>query len=294
MRASAAAANRRTNAVADPSGDACSTRVVTWALALLCLVCPLGAAGEAAASIKVAGDARDAALRVDSSGFAEVDWTTTGGERRSAVISPSGSVTYGARLAGGDVSAPVTTSVPFAVAVRRTTDGALWALQSWRRLLHGPVELRFARWRGDPTRLTLRAVCCKWGGENIQGEATFQGRPIYGQHSTLEGVPLDPFGRNVYLDSYRAAGWTRMMGILTNRPTGSFSLWIRSYWQGTRYRGAIIGPNWGWTLAPDAAAEARSAHGVSREGSSPPAQPGSTDHQGNQGKRPGDRGGRKG
>jgi hypothetical protein len=47
-----------------------------------------------------------------------------------------------------------------------------------------------------------------------------------------------------------------MMGILTNRPRGSFSLWIRNYWQGTRYRGAIIGPNWGWTLAPDAQAEA--------------------------------------
>ena len=49
-----------------------------------------------------------------------------------------------------------------------------------------------------------------------------------------------------------------MMGILTNRPTGYFSLWIRTNWYGTRYRGAIIGPNWGWTLGPDAAAEALS------------------------------------
>ena len=237
-------------------------RVVIWATAFLGLAGLLGAVGEATASIKVAGDARDATLRVDGSGFAEVDWTTTGGERRSLVISPSGSVRYGGHLAGTDVSQPGSVSIPFAVAVRRTADGKLWALQSWRRLLHGPAELRFSRWRGDPTRLTLRAVCCKYGGENVQGEASFQGRPIYGQHSTRAGVPLDSFGRNVYLDSYRGTGWTRMMGILTNRPNGFFSLWIRSYWQGTRYRGAIIGPNWGWTLAPDAAAETHSARRV--------------------------------
>jgi hypothetical protein len=149
-------------------------------------------------------------------------------------------------------------------ALRRTPDGALWALQVWRRLARGSVELRFSRWRGDPTQLTLRTVCCKWGGENVQGQASFQGRPIYGQRSTLQGVPLDPFGRNVYLDSYRGGSWVRMMGILTNRPTGAFSLWIRSYWQGSRYRGAISGPNWGWTLAPDAAAQTASSRTLGR------------------------------
>ena len=58
-----------------------------------------------------------------------------------------------------------------------------------------------------------------------------------------------------------------MMGILTNRPTGFLSLWIRAYWQGTRYRGAISGPNWGWTLAPDAAAEAVSTRAASKSSS---------------------------
>ena len=101
------------------------------------------------------------------------------------------------------------------------------------------------------------------GRRELKGTASFQGRPIYGEHSTPQGVPLDDLGRNVYLDSYRGNGWMRMMGILTNRPTGLFSLWIRSYWQGSRYRGAIIGPNWGWTLGPDAAAEAVSTRGLS-------------------------------
>jgi hypothetical protein len=232
--------------------------VGAWVLGLGALLTVGGS--EAAASIKVTGDAHDALLRVDSAGNAEVDWTTSG-EHRSLLVSPSGAVTYGGRLASNDASAATTAQIPFAVVVRRTPDGALWALQTWQRLAGGPVELRFSRWRGEPTRLTLRAVCCKWGGENIKGEASFQGRPIYGQRSTLQGAPLDPLGRNVYLDSYQGENWTRMMGILANRPTGSFSLWIRSSWQGTRYRGAIIGPNWGWTLAPDAEAETASVRG---------------------------------
>jgi hypothetical protein len=41
-------------------------------------------------------------------------------------------------------------------------------------------------------------------------------------------VPLDSLGRNVYLDGYHGGRWQRMMGVLTHRPTGFFSLWIRS------------------------------------------------------------------
>ena len=241
---------------------------------LLALLVLPATAGPGAASIKVAADARAPSLRVDSAGNAEVEWTTSTGERRSLLVSPSGALTYGGKLAGGDVSTPAPASIPFALSVRRTPDGALWALQAWQRLAGGPVELRFSRWRGAPTRLTLHTTCCRWGGENVVGDASFQGKPIYGQHATRQGVPLDDLGRNVYLDSYRGDAWTRMMGILTNRPTGAFSLWIRPNWQGTHYRGAIIGPNWGWTLAPDAAAEAASTRDSAHE--SPHAEAAST------------------
>jgi hypothetical protein len=233
---------------------------VALGIAATAAVLVLATAGPCGASIKVAGDARSASLRVDGAGYAEIDWVGAGGEARSLLVSPSGSLVYGGRLRGRDVSTEAPdVRIPFALVVRRTPDGALWALQAWRRLLHGPVELRFARWRGEPTRLTLRAVCCKWGGENIRGDASFQGRPIYGEKATPAGNPLDDLGRNVYLDSLRGSDWVRMMGILTNRPTGAFSLWIRSNWQGKRYRGAIIGPNWAWTLGPDAAAETPSS-----------------------------------
>ena len=207
----------------------------------------------------VASYARNPTLKVVAGGAAEVDWTS-GGARHSVVIYRNGARRYGARLRGHDVSFPTTAaSIPMALAVRQTPNGSFWALQAWRRITTEEVELRFSRWKGAPTVLTLDAVCCKWHSENVIGRASFHGRAIYGYRSTHTGVPLDKYGRNVYLDTYRRGGWRRMMGILTHRPTGKFSLWIRPYWRGTAYRGTIIGPNWGWTLGPDAQAETHSS-----------------------------------
>jgi len=203
-------------------------------------------------------------LRVDTAGNAEVRWTGADGSRRSLLVGRDGSLRFGG-LSGADVSHPATgVSIAWAVVVRETPDGRFYALQAWRRLDNGPVELRFSRWEGEPTKLTLRVVCCKWGHVNVVGNASFHSRPIYGFKATRQGSPLDPYGRNVYLDSYRGGQWDRMMGILTHRPTGSFSLWIRPEWTGAEYRGTIPGPNRGWTLGPDAFAqseEARRARG---------------------------------
>ena len=216
-------------------------------------------APAAEASIKVAANARSPALRVNVLGFAEVSWSTKSGERRYAVVDPAGLVHYNQTLLGPDVSVPAAgLRLPVARTVRQTPDGARWALQSWRRLKRGPVELRFSRWRGEPTKLTLAARCCKWRSERISGYATFQGAPIFGYAYTATGVPLDKFGRNVYLDAFQRGRWKRMMGILTHRPTGFYRLWIRRHWRGSRYRGTIIGPNLAWVLAPDARATTRS------------------------------------
>jgi hypothetical protein len=214
----------------------------------------LAAAAPASASLMVASWARSPTLKVVAGGAAEVDWTA-GGTRHSAVIYRNGARRYGAHLTGRDVSFPTTgVSIPMALAIRQTSNGSFWALQAWRRLQGGPLELRFSRWKGAPTLLTLSAVCCKWHSENVVGRATFHGRAIYGYRATRTGVPLDKYGRNVYLDTFRGGAWRRMMGILAHRPTGRFSLWIRPHWQGTAYRGTIEGPNWGWTLGPDAQA----------------------------------------
>jgi hypothetical protein len=207
----------------------------------------------AEASIKIAGDARNPSFRVNAAGTATVIWRTAAGARRTAIVRPTGQLIYGRAASGGDVSEATTAvSIPMALSVRRTPDGRFWGLQSWRRLKGGPVELRFSRWRDAPTKLVVRTTCCRWGSEVVYGKATFHGRPIYGYSYTPQGVPLDRFGRNVYLDTFRGGSWRRMMGIIAKRPTGNFRLWIRPHWRGKYYRGRIIGPNWGRALAPDA------------------------------------------
>jgi hypothetical protein len=223
---------------------------------LTALVLPL----SAEASIKVAGNAKNASFRVNAKGVATVFWTTSSGRRMSAIVRPSGRVTYGKRAPGRDISRPSSAvRIPMQVAQRRTPNGRNWALQSWRRLRGGQYELRISRWFGAPTKLVLRARCCKWRSEIAGGRATFHGRPIYGYRFTRSGYPLDGLGRNVYIDSFRHGRWIRLMGILTHRPTGRFGLWIRKHWRGTQYRAKIVGPNWGRTLGPDAYAWTRSA-----------------------------------
>src|SRR5262245_26714307 len=126
----------------DDEGEGRGMRLSWWARRVgpfLGLVALLGTTGQAAASIKVAGDAHAASLRVGRAGNAEVGWSTSGGERRSLLVSPSGALTYGGRLPAGDVSVAAAAPIPFAIAVRRTPDGALWALQAWQRLASGPV-----------------------------------------------------------------------------------------------------------------------------------------------------------
>lgn len=229
-------------------------RQVIVALITAAVVAP----APAGASLMVAQWASRPTLKVVGSA-AEVDWTSSG-RRQSVVIFPNGTRRYGAHLRGRDASFPTTAaSIPMALAVRQTRNGSFWALQAWHRIPSEGVELRFSRWKGAPTLLTLDAVCCKWRSENVVGKASFHGRAIYGYRATRTGVPLDKYGRNVYLDTYRGGKWRRMMGILTHRPTGRFSLWIRPHWQGTEYRGTIIGPNWGWTLGPDAQAVTQSS-----------------------------------
>jgi hypothetical protein len=227
---------------------------VLGVLGLLALPLP------AEASIKIAGDARNAAFRVNAAGYATVYWTTASGARRTAVVTPKKKIRYNRVASGRDVSHPTDKiAIPMKVALRRTPNGRFWALQSWRRLKGGPVELRLSRWRGKPTKLALWTTCCKWRSEVVHGRATFHGKAIYGYKSTPSGVPLDQFGRNVYIDTMRGGSWKRTMGILTHRPTGGFRLWIRKYWRGSQYRARMIGPNWGNMLGPDAQGWARSS-----------------------------------
>lgn len=212
-------------------------------------------------SVKVVGDAVAPRLCVTARGVAQVSWARAAETRsRSAVVRRDGTLAFNRRVCRRN-RARVARGIrlPMALVVLRDRQGRFHALQAWRRLVRGPVELRYSRWRGAPTRLRLRSVAGpRRLEERVRGGLSYHGRPVHGFRSTPQGVPRDPYGRNVYLDSRQDGSWRRMMGILTHRPTGLFALWIRPHWEGERYRGRVIGPNYRWTLAPDAQAVARS------------------------------------
>jgi hypothetical protein len=208
------------------------------------------APAPASAALKIDSSTTVESLRIDAHGRAQVSWMSDGA-RRTAVVSGS-SVRYRGHVKRTAAAVRVAPTVPFALVQIRLPDGEQFALQRLRRTGRfgrlGPSELYLARWRGDPTQLTVtesrRRVC---------GTVTYHGAAVYGFAHTRSGNPLDALGRNVYIDSLRPSGWYRMMGVLA-RPRG-YALAIRSGWLGSRYRALVIGPNVAGDLAPVASAE---------------------------------------
>jgi hypothetical protein len=214
--------------------------------ALLLLAGGLGAAGLAHGSIFVGADTTRARLRVDAKGNAEVTFVSAGSPD-TVIVPPRGQLHHGGSLAGPDVSRRVgAPRLPLALTVRRTPDGRLWALQAWQVTPGGTVELHLARWKGAPTALTLAT-----DGTRVTGTASFQGKPVTGFTFTLEGKRPRIY---VYLDCFACGGkpgWTRMTPVAP-KADGSFAVYLRPEWKGTRYRATVAGPNIGATLAPDA------------------------------------------
>ena len=208
----------------------------------------LAVATGASASITLGTNPQRPALRVDGRGNAEVSWTA-GGVRRFVFVPPTGRVYPGRRLAAVDISrSSNVVALPFLRVLRRTPDGRLWALQTWRVQPGGPVELRFARWRGSPPKVTVVSEA-RFEGERVTGRATFAGRPVPLYSPTPEGKRIRSYA---YVDRAATSGWSRVAGVAT-RADGSFRLFIPAGKLGARYRAVLPGPNIGVTLAPDAA-----------------------------------------
>jgi hypothetical protein len=175
------------------------------------------------------------------------------GVRRTILVPPRGRVVPGGRIAGRDVSrATRSPAIPFRRVLRRTPDGRLWALQAWKPQKGGPVELRFSRWRGAPTRAELTARP-RGDTELLEGRATFQGRAVVGTSPTPEGTRIRLAAVLDCFACYGKRGWTRFTGVRT-RQGGRFAATVPLVARSPKYRAVVSGPNWGTTYAPDAAA----------------------------------------
>jgi hypothetical protein len=233
--------------------------VKTAAATIALLGGALSLAGGAAGSLCLGTDVNKPSLRVNSAGFAEVGWTTVGGIRRYAVITPRGRIVPRTRLRGVDVATRTDAMhLPFARVFKRTPDGSFWALQVWRHREGSPLQLRFSRWRGKPTALTLDATRGQ-GGEILRGQASFAGRPIYGTSRSRDGTAAR---LAVLLECFSCSsggGWAQLAAARLKGPDGSFALRVPLRREGARYRATLVGPNFGWTIAPEARALVRSA-----------------------------------
>jgi hypothetical protein len=231
--------NRSREAGMTPARPVRALGIAGWAALVILATAPVGAA-----SYGVTDHAGSPALRADAQGDAEVTWTE-GGVRRSFVVPRAGPGHNGA-LSGRDVSRPSRAAVPLALVVRATQDGTLWAVQQLN-VTGRPASLDFSRWHGAPTQLTLST-----DGKRLQGSVTFQGKPVTGTSSTPAGRPVRIY---VFIECFgcpgRRSGWSLMLGV-PPKANGSFSIYLRSSWVGSKYRATVTGPNVGGTLAPDA------------------------------------------
>jgi hypothetical protein len=232
----------------------------------------LGGIADAAASTLVARQAAQASLEVDRAGRALITYRQDG---RSVRVLAWGAVNEqtGMRLdySGGrgawrtfvDRARPYGgPRLPWLVAAVEAPDGSYWALQAWQRKLPNkgadpgsPIqrawELHLSHWRG--TELPKLEIWTDWvfhgKFKHLFGRFTYEGRPVFGMGNTPAGVPTDPYGRNLYLDTLDSAygpGWKRENSFLTHKPRGTFCYGFFRHGsvsgEGTRYRITVQGP----------------------------------------------------
>ena len=200
-------------------------------------------ASSALGSVWITNGAERVQLSADAAGDTAVRWGQT-----TLLVPLHGKVVHSA-LPGADVSRPASApGLAFTPVVRRTPDGWLLAVQTWS-VAGQPLALHLARWKGEPTQLTLTVA-----GTRLTGTASFQGKPLLAFSPTPSGTPMRTY---VYIDCFGCAasptGWSPMLGVHP-KADGSFSVLLRPSWMGTRYRASVSGPNVGATLAPDAQA----------------------------------------
>jgi hypothetical protein len=146
----------------------------------------------------------------------------------------------------------------------KAPDGSYWAVQKWQRQLpnfglggrhmHRVWELRLSHWSGDLPEFVVKLNWTRWGlnrvYDHLYGYLRYQGKPVHGFRSTPAGVPLDTFGRNIYVDTFNSRygkGWKRENSFLTHKGTGVFCYGFYPHGRhpvgkGEKYRATVIGP----------------------------------------------------
>ena len=145
------------------------------------------------------------------------------------------------------------------VAACDAPDGSHWALQQWQRLWQNyggdsaAAELYISHWRDDVGTLSIQTDYSYRGRfQHLWGRFVYHGKAVFGMHHTLQGVPTDGQGRNIYVDYLTGPVWRRVNSFLTHPPAAGFCYTFANHpaaspaWNGVgtgvAYRATAIGP----------------------------------------------------
>ena len=223
----------------------------------------LALSGTASASQAIGTNATDVKLVADGSGRALVTFTSGGSTHRllaSGAVDArpptrsSPQVEFKIDNRGGTVHnscTPVKLPLAWFVAGCRAADGSYWALQSWQRLLpnggaepspaQAARELRLSHWT-DASSAAL-AVRLGWSYQRVPqlyGLYSYGGDPVFG-YRVRSGVPLDGYGRNIYVDAFSSdigKGWKPRQQLPRTRAVRGLLLRVRAARRAYRRRQA--------------------------------------------------------
>jgi len=259
----------RLDATGDGKARMSGFRIVLLAVSLAML----GLAPAAPASELIARDASNVSLQADAQGRALISFRSEGQSRQllawgavdarapnRTVPQVAFQLRYGGSIGPNTCRAYTGPPLPWLVKACSAGDGTHWALQAWQRMLpnYGVMpnakqsawELRLSHWRGP---LPVLEIWSDWSYRrfhHLYGKLTYKGVGVFGFISTRFGVPLDTYGRNIYVDTFNSAygtDWQRENSFLTHPPGGAFCYGFYPHGShpvgaGKKYRATVIGP----------------------------------------------------
>ena len=244
------------------------------------LTCVLSAAlvaavatAEAGASELIARNATAVRLQADAGGRALISFRSEGQSKQlmawgavnarapsQAVPQVAFQLRYGGSIGSNVCGAYRGPPLAWRVAACTTPDGTHWALQAWQRMLpnygvaptpdRAAWELRLSHWSGPLAQLEIWTDWSYRRFHHLYGRLTYRGGGVFGFRSTRFGVPLDTYGRNIFVDTFGSAygaGWKRENSFLSHEPTGGFCYGFYPHGPhpvgaGRKYRATVIGP----------------------------------------------------
>jgi hypothetical protein len=145
-------------------------------------------------------------------------------------------------------------ALPNVVTECKSPDGTYWAVQQWPQALpdlgfspftaaQKALWMEISHWTGPIASLTVNSDWVYSGRfQELFGQYTYAGQPVFGFGTTSVGAPTDNFGRLIYLDTFNSVygpGWRRENSFVPHNPTG---VWCYGFYTFDPTKGGYVHP----------------------------------------------------